>query len=108
MKDSGYHWYRMSSSYLVDELGFKKSAACEATFIKRRTDKCGKQEEVFVALHVDDFLSTGTPKMLNDYRIALHKKFKMTGREATMHYGLDIKARPEHRHSWIGCYHVHR
>jgi hypothetical protein len=29
--------------------------------------------------------------VLNEYRIALHKKFKMTGGEATMHYGLDIK-----------------
>jgi hypothetical protein len=47
-------------------------------------------EEVFVALHADDFLSTGTTG-LNEYRIALHKKFKMAGGETTMHYGLDIK-----------------
>jgi hypothetical protein len=62
-----------------------------ATFFKRRTAKGGKVEKVFVALHVDDFLSTGTTEVLNEYIIALHKKFKMAGGETTMHYGLDIK-----------------
>jgi hypothetical protein len=36
LKDSGYHWYRMASSYVVDELGFKKSAVCEATNVESR------------------------------------------------------------------------
>ena len=70
----------------MSEQGFTQSKTDQALFVKVE----GK-EEVYVNVHVDDFLSTGTPKLLADYRRRLYAKFKMTGGLVERHYGLNIR-----------------
>ena len=59
-------------------------------------------EEVYVNVHVDDFLSTGTPSLLADYRRKLHKAFKMTGGLVDRHYGLRIR-RGKNMEVYVDC-----
>ena len=54
------------------------------------------REECCVNVH-DDFVSTGTPKLLQQFRNALYAKFPMTGGLVERHYGLRIK-RNKHGH----------
>jgi hypothetical protein len=53
-------------------------------------------------VHVDDFLSTGTPKMVAELRQALATRFKTTGEIAHTHYGLDIARR--NKTYKLGCH----
>jgi hypothetical protein len=57
---------------------------------KRSNKPTRKLTQCYVNLHVDDFLSTGDPELVKDYRTKLHKRFKMTGGLTEEHYGLDI------------------
>jgi hypothetical protein len=41
-------------------------------------------------VHVGDFLSTRSPKMASEFRLALAARSKTTGELAKTHYGLDI------------------
>ena len=75
----------------MSEQGFTQSTNDQALFMK----VVGK-EEVYVNVHVDDFLSTGTPKLLADYRRRLYKAFKMTGGPVERHYGLNIGRGDKH------------
>ena len=86
LHDSPLAWFRTLKEHLVSEQGFTQSKTDQALFVKVE----GK-EEVYVNVHVDDFLSTGTPKLLADYRRRLYAKFKMTGGLVERHYGLNIR-----------------
>ena len=57
---------------------------------------------VYVNVHVDDFLSTGTPNLLADYRRRLYKASSMTGGLVERHYGLNI-SRGAHSEVFVNC-----
>ena len=93
LHDSPIAWLLKVVKHLCTEQGFVQSK------IDRRVlfTKIVGREECYVNVHVDDFVSTGTPKLLQQFRNALYAKFPMTGGLVERHYGLRIK-RNKHGH----------
>jgi hypothetical protein len=63
----------------------------EQNLKQSRCDECcfyGK--DIMVVLHVDDFLITGKPDVVKEFRRKLYARYDMTGGVATEYYGLDI------------------
>lgn len=91
LHDSPIAWLLKVVKHLCTEQGFVQSKIDRVLFTK-----IVGREECCVNVH-DDFVSTGTPKLLQQFRNALYAKFPMTGGLVERHYGLRIK-RNKHGH----------
>jgi transposase InsO family protein len=84
LHDAPRGWFECVKKHLIEGQGLTQSGHDECLFMN--ADKT-----LVVVVHVDDFLSTGTPAALKKYRDALHHEFKMTGGPVTEYFGLDVK-----------------
>jgi hypothetical protein len=83
LHDAPRGWYECVRKHLVEKQGLTPSENDECLFTN-------KDKTLVVVVHVDDFLSTGTPAALAKYRKALHHAFKMTGDKVKEYFGLDV------------------
>jgi hypothetical protein len=90
LHDSPLAFHNLVRHHMLNEQKFTADTADPCVYHKfnQKSD-----EEAHVRVHVDDFLSTGTPSMVAEFRNALAHRFKTTGELATTHYGLDISRR---------------
>jgi hypothetical protein len=84
LHDSPLAFYKLVQHHMLTEQCFTADPCVYHKFNK----KTG--EEVHVRVHVDDFLSTGSLKMVSEFRPALAARFKTAGELAKTHYALDI------------------
>ena len=94
LHDAPMGWFREVRKHMLEEQGMTQSRTDECLFTK---------EGLYVIVHVDDFLSTGTDAALQEFRSRLHAKFKMTGGPVSEYYGLDVKIDRERGTADIGC-----
>ena len=96
LHDAPKGWYDTVTKHLVEDQGLQQSQTDECLF----TSKSG---DLFVIVHVDDFLSTGTDEAIKNYREQLHARFKMTGGPVKEYYGLEVTTKPEEGFASLGC-----
>jgi hypothetical protein len=101
LHDSPLAFHKLVQHHMLTEQCFTADPADPCVYHK--IDK-KSGEEVHVRVHVDDFLSTGSPKMLSEFRLALAARFKTTGELAKTHYGLYISRAGKGKTIKFGCH----
>ncbi|MGA1496015.1 MAG: reverse transcriptase domain-containing protein, partial [Rhodothermales bacterium] len=76
LRDAGKVWYRMISSILIDELGFRRSPLDNCLFV-HATTTAGLRSVCVLALYVDDILLAGCPRLVKDISAALHARLPL-------------------------------
>lgn len=72
LKQSPREWNAVIHAYLIEK-GFKQSAADPCIYVKREGS-----DVVFVGVYVDDIITIGKGKMVDEFRVELRDYFKMT------------------------------
>ena len=87
LKESAREWFKLLKSFLIS-LGFKQNQADACTFFK--LDAQGKLE-IVIAIFVDDTMTTGKQKAIDEFRAAFKKRFKLSEKGGICKHFLSIR-----------------
>ena len=87
LKESAREWFKLVKEYLIS-LGFKQNPADPCTFFKLNTES---KLELVLALFVDDTLTTGEEKLIQEFRTAFRKRFRVSDKGGICKHFLSIK-----------------
>jgi hypothetical protein len=71
LKESGRCWFKLFEKFMIEN-GFTQSKADKCIFF------C---QNMILGLYVDDILTAGTPEIVEEFRLKLGRKFKLSRKE---------------------------